>query len=49
VLGDSPGIGLSIDEAAMRPITERSVGPARHGPHVRPANAGSRLDNELPR
>jgi L-alanine-DL-glutamate epimerase-like enolase superfamily enzyme len=49
VLGDTPGLGLSVDEAAIPLITERSVGVLPGGPHVRPANAGWRLDNEPPR
>jgi len=46
VLGDSPGIGLSIDEAAIPVIAVRPGGAPPTGPHVRPANAGRRLDNE---
>jgi L-alanine-DL-glutamate epimerase-like enolase superfamily enzyme len=46
VLGDSPGIGLSVDEAAVPVIAARPGGAPPTGPHVRPANAGRRLDNE---
>jgi hypothetical protein len=46
VLGDSPGLGIQVDEAAIAAIdahawlsgTELSAGP-----HVRPENAGRRL------
>ena len=48
VLGDSPGLGLSVDEAAMSSVAGRSVVLLPTGPHVRPANAGRRLDNEPP-
>ena len=46
VLGDSPGIGLSVDEASVPVIAARPGGAPPTGPHVRPANAGRRLDNE---
>jgi L-alanine-DL-glutamate epimerase-like enolase superfamily enzyme len=49
VLGDTPGLGLSVDEAAIQAIPPRSGAPSPHGPHVRPANAGRRLDADLPR
>ncbi|MFC7551018.1 enolase C-terminal domain-like protein [Plantactinospora sp. GCM10030261] len=44
VLGDSPGLGVRIDEDAIRAASGR---PAVHhpgeGPHVRPERAGRRL------
>lgn len=43
LLGDRPGIGVEVDEAA---IADRHVGrawPAPVGPHVRPVRAGRRL------
>jgi len=49
VLGDDPGLGLSVDEAAISQLPERSVTASPAGPHVRPSNAGRRLDNEPPR
>lgn len=49
VLGDTPGLGLSVDEAAIPAAPERSGLPSPLGPHVRPGNAGRRLDGEPPR
>jgi L-alanine-DL-glutamate epimerase-like enolase superfamily enzyme len=49
VLGDSPGLGVTVDEAAISQIETPSGVPFRAGPHIRPANAGSRLDSEPPR
>lgn len=49
VLGDTPGLGLSLDEAAVRAVPPRSGLPSPHGPHIRPANAGRRLDAYPPR
>jgi L-alanine-DL-glutamate epimerase-like enolase superfamily enzyme len=49
VLGDSPGLGVTVDEAAISRIERPSSLPLRTGPHTRPANAGSRLDTEPPR
>jgi len=49
VLGDSPGLGLSVDEAAIPVLAERSAAPSPAGPHVRPGNAGRRLDSDPPR
>jgi L-alanine-DL-glutamate epimerase-like enolase superfamily enzyme len=43
VLGETPGLGITVDESAIgQPGTPS--GAARYGPHVRPANAGARLD-----
>jgi L-alanine-DL-glutamate epimerase-like enolase superfamily enzyme len=49
ILGDSPGLGLSVDEAAIPVVPQRSRALSPHGPHVRPGNAGRRLDAEPPR
>jgi L-alanine-DL-glutamate epimerase-like enolase superfamily enzyme len=49
VLGDTPGLGLSVDEAAIQVVPQRSGVPSPHGPHVRPGNAGRRLDADPPR
>jgi L-alanine-DL-glutamate epimerase-like enolase superfamily enzyme len=46
VLGDSPGLGLTVDEEEISQIARPASSPLRAGPHIRPANAGSRLDNE---
>jgi hypothetical protein len=46
VLGDSPGLGVTVDEAAISRINPPSNASFRTGPHIRPANAGSRLDTE---
>ena len=49
VLGDTPGLGVSVDEAAIAQLAKPSSVPFRAGPHIRPANAGNRLDTEPPR
>ena len=42
VLGDGPGLGVTVDEAAIAAVDRRDgVRPA--GPHVRPSRAGRRL------
>jgi L-alanine-DL-glutamate epimerase-like enolase superfamily enzyme len=43
VLGDSPGLGVKVDEAAIAAITPPSNGPGPAGPNVRPEHAGRRL------
>ena len=46
VLGDSPGLGLRVDEAAIAATTASgwlSSVEVFHGPHVRPEHAGRRL------
>jgi L-alanine-DL-glutamate epimerase-like enolase superfamily enzyme len=42
VLGDTPGIGIVVDEAALAVAVGRN-GSRPSGPHVRPARAGRRL------
>jgi L-alanine-DL-glutamate epimerase-like enolase superfamily enzyme len=42
VLGDSPGLGLRVDETAIAAAGHGTT-PARGGPHVRPEQAGRRL------
>ena len=49
VLGDEPGVGLTVDETAIAAVARPAAGPLPAGPHIRPANAGSRLDTEPPR
>jgi L-alanine-DL-glutamate epimerase-like enolase superfamily enzyme len=49
ILGDTPGLGLSVNEAAIPARRQRSRVPSSQGPHVRPGNAGRRLDAEPPR
>jgi L-alanine-DL-glutamate epimerase-like enolase superfamily enzyme len=49
ILGDSPGLGLSVDEAAIPLVPARSGVPSPGGPLVRPGNAGRRLDGDPPR
>lgn len=48
VLGDSPGLGVTVDEAAIALIEAPRSGPLRSGPHIRPTDAGRRLDFEPP-
>jgi L-alanine-DL-glutamate epimerase-like enolase superfamily enzyme len=42
VLGDSPGLGITLDEVAIAAL-DRLDGVRATGPHVRPASAGQRL------
>ena len=44
VLGDTPGLGLTIDEDAIRACARPTGIPTPHGSQVRPGNAGVRLD-----
>jgi L-alanine-DL-glutamate epimerase-like enolase superfamily enzyme len=48
VLGDSPGLGVTVDEEAISLIEAPSGVAFRSGPHIRPADAGRRLDSESP-
>jgi L-alanine-DL-glutamate epimerase-like enolase superfamily enzyme len=43
VLGDQPGLGLTVDEAAIGALTEQADWGRADGPHVRPERAGRRL------
>ncbi|MFT7835851.1 mandelate racemase/muconate lactonizing enzyme family protein [Saccharothrix sp. BKS2] len=43
VLGDSPGLGIRVDEEAVDASRHRLPVPAPDGPHVRPERAGQRL------
>lgn len=43
ILGDSPGLGITVDEAALSRQQEQGSWTIPQGPHVRPADAGRRL------
>ncbi|MFG2065198.1 mandelate racemase/muconate lactonizing enzyme family protein [Micromonospora sp. NPDC048871] len=43
VLGDSPGLGVRLDEQRISAADRRPPPPASEGPHVRPERAGRRL------
>lgn len=43
ILGDSPGLGIRIDEATIAAYPRRSQTRVFHGPNVRPERAGQRL------
>ena len=44
VLGDQPGAGITVDEAAIAGEDEKEASwPMPQGPHVRPRRAGLRL------
>ncbi|MBB5801961.1 L-alanine-DL-glutamate epimerase-like enolase superfamily enzyme [Saccharothrix ecbatanensis] len=43
VLGDSPGLGIRVDEDAIVASRRRLAVPATEGPHVRPERAGQRM------
>ncbi|WP_298326058.1 mandelate racemase/muconate lactonizing enzyme family protein [Haloactinopolyspora sp.] len=43
VLGDSPGLGIHVDERAIVSSVDTSTRPSAVGPHVRPEAAGRRL------
>ncbi|MEU4422252.1 mandelate racemase/muconate lactonizing enzyme family protein [Actinoplanes sp. NPDC024001] len=47
LLGDSPGVGIRVDEQAIVAAAQRSSAPSVGGPHVRPERAGRRLLPEL--
>ena len=46
VLGDSPGLGIVIDEDTVRAIGGRTDTRPNGGPHIRPLRAGHRLVTE---
>ncbi|WGL50547.1 mandelate racemase/muconate lactonizing enzyme family protein [Nocardioides sp. BP30] len=43
ILGDQPGLGLGVDEAAIAALAESADWGEDKGPHVRPISAGRRL------
>ncbi|MEU4745463.1 mandelate racemase/muconate lactonizing enzyme family protein [Actinosynnema sp. NPDC023658] len=43
VLGDSPGLGIRVDEEAIAASAPALPAPTSEGPHVRPERAGHRL------
>jgi L-alanine-DL-glutamate epimerase-like enolase superfamily enzyme len=43
ILGDQPGLGLTVDEAAIAALAESADWGSSNGPHVRPNGAGRRL------
>jgi len=43
VLGDSPGLGIRVDEGAIMALGRRAHAHAVNGPHIRPPRAGHRL------
>jgi L-alanine-DL-glutamate epimerase-like enolase superfamily enzyme len=46
VLGDRPGVGVDVDEAAIAALEHNEPGwHAEAGPHVRPTRAGLRLSS----
>lgn len=54
VLGDAPGLGIEIDEDAVRATDAFGTAPLDDGPHIRPVRAGLRMvpeprsDNDSP-
>ena len=42
ILGDTPGLGITVDENAINGFT-RPDARAAEGPHIRPEHAGRRL------
>src|SRR4051794_21090455 len=49
ILGDTPGLGMAVDEAVIARVEVTSSISSPTGPHIRPADAGNRLDVEPPR
>ncbi|MEZ7125765.1 mandelate racemase/muconate lactonizing enzyme family protein [Nonomuraea sp. AD125B] len=43
ILGDAPGLGITIDEYAINASARRPDARAEQGPHIRPEHAGRRL------
>jgi hypothetical protein len=43
VLGDEPGIGITVDESRIRVVNAENPAAFLGGPHVRPERAGIRL------
>jgi L-alanine-DL-glutamate epimerase-like enolase superfamily enzyme len=48
VLGDRPGLGLTVDEPAIAALAESADWGRDRGPHVRPDHAGKRLISPEP-
>src|SRR4051794_9631405 len=48
ILGDSPGIGIVIDDAAIAALAQPAAGNGPRGPQIRAERAGRRLDHEVP-
>jgi L-alanine-DL-glutamate epimerase-like enolase superfamily enzyme len=48
LLGEAPGLGLEVDEAAIGALGEQADWGLRAGPHVRPHRAGRRLISPEP-
>lgn len=48
VLGETPGAGIVVDEAAIEQLTRTPGWGTTQGPHVRPSRAGLRLVPEEP-
>jgi L-alanine-DL-glutamate epimerase-like enolase superfamily enzyme len=48
VLGETPGLGLTVDEAAVLALGEQADWGLGEGPHVRPERAGRRLISPQP-
>jgi len=49
VLGDGPGLGVTVDQDVIAQIDKPPSLPLRAGPHIRRAHAGNQLDFEPPR
>lgn len=49
ILGDRPGIGIEVDEAAIAAIDRQGRPTPPSGPQIMAERAGRRLDTELPR
>jgi hypothetical protein len=48
VLGDQPGIGVTLDTAAIAALDWPVTSAPRHGPQIMAERAGLRLDSERP-
>jgi L-alanine-DL-glutamate epimerase-like enolase superfamily enzyme len=49
VLGDSPGLGITVDESTVAAVTRPTTGGRASGTQVRPEHAGRRLTHGAPR
>jgi L-alanine-DL-glutamate epimerase-like enolase superfamily enzyme len=49
VLGDSPGLGITVDESAVAAVNPPSTGGRASGTQIRPEYAGRRLTHGAPR